>query len=89
MDAGRSDARRMAGDRLLVVTRDGDLLVDGKEDSNGNCIVDATETDRLKADTDGDGVSDLVEVALTGVPCAKDPTCTPAKKGTQVTLLTG
>ncbi|MBL8718144.1 MAG: hypothetical protein JNL79_19340 [Myxococcales bacterium] len=60
---------------------DNDLLADGKEDVNGNCGVDAAETDRLKGDTDGDGVSDLVETALEGVPCAKDATCSPAKKG--------
>ena len=58
---------------------DGDLLVDGKEDQNGNCVVDATETDRLKADTDGDGVSDLIEVTLVDVACAKSAACTPAK----------
>jgi hypothetical protein len=60
---------------------DGDLLVDGKEDKNNNCIVDSDETDRLKADTDGDGVGDLIEVALLGVPCAKDPACSPTKSG--------
>ena len=60
---------------------DGDLLADGKEDTDGDCFVDGGETDRLKADTDGDTVGDLVEVALEGVPCAKDATCTPAKKG--------
>jgi hypothetical protein len=60
---------------------DGDLLADGKEDLNDNCIVDTNETNRIKADTDGDGVSDLVEVTLDGVACAKDPTCTPAKNG--------
>ncbi|MGZ3455866.1 MAG: hypothetical protein ACXWUG_02175 [Polyangiales bacterium] len=63
------------------VDSDGDLLVDGNEDKNGNCIVDADETDRLKADTDGDGVSDLVEVTLIGVTGAKDATKTPAKAG--------
>ena len=60
---------------------DGDLLVDGSEDLNGNCIVDTAETDRIKADTDGDGVSDMVEVGLGGVACAKDPSCTPGKLG--------
>lgn len=60
---------------------DGDLLADGLEDKNGNCVVDAAETDRIKADTDGDGVSDLIEVALLGVSGAKDPSITPAKAG--------
>jgi len=60
---------------------DNDLLSDGKEDKNNNCLVDTAETDRIKADTDGDGVGDMVEVTLLGVPCAKDPACTPAKSG--------
>jgi hypothetical protein len=60
---------------------DGDLLSDGLEDKNFNCGVDAAETDRLKADTDGDGVGDLVEVTLIGAAGAKDPTATPAKAG--------
>jgi hypothetical protein len=60
---------------------DGDLLADGLEDKDGNCGVGATETDRLKADTDGDGVGDLIEVTLLGPTGAKDPTATPAKAG--------
>ena len=69
---------------------DGDLLLDGTgplgsgatgEDKNGNCIVDSNETDRLKPDTDGDGVTDFIEVTVVDVACAKDPTCTPASKG--------
>jgi hypothetical protein len=60
---------------------DGDLLTDGKEDLNGNCIVDATETDRVKADTDGDGVSDLIEVTLLGAAGAKSAATTPASSG--------
>ncbi len=60
---------------------DGDLLADGLEDKDGNCAVAAAETDRLKADTDGDGVSDLVEVSLLGAAGAKDPASTPAKAG--------
>ena len=60
---------------------DGDLLLDGAEDKNANCIVDATETDRLKYSTNGTGVSDLVLVTLGGAACAKDPTCTPGKLG--------
>ncbi len=41
------------------VDSDGDLITDGKEDLNGNCVAESTETDRLKKDTDGDGVDDL------------------------------
>ncbi|MBI2389076.1 MAG: hypothetical protein HYV09_05610 [Deltaproteobacteria bacterium] len=44
---------------------DGDLLADGKEDKDGDCKLDATETNRLKKDTDGDGHDDMVETALT------------------------
>ncbi|MGZ3418052.1 MAG: hypothetical protein ACXVEE_09325 [Polyangiales bacterium] len=60
---------------------DADFLADGKEDLNGNCIVDADETDRLNPDTDGDGTGDLAETALLGVAAAKDATSTPAKAG--------
>ncbi|HZS38832.1 MAG TPA: hypothetical protein VFF06_18495, partial [Polyangia bacterium] len=48
---------------------DNDGLIDGKEDKNCNGMVDACESDRKKADTDGDGVSDLVEIA----DCAAKP----------------
>jgi hypothetical protein len=40
---------------------DNDGLIDGKEDKNCNGILDSCETNRLIADTDGDGVSDLIE----------------------------
>lgn len=60
---------------------DEDYLADGKEDLNGDCIIDAAETDRTKADTDGDGVGDLPEVVLLGAAGAKDKTATPAKAG--------
>jgi hypothetical protein len=40
---------------------DNEGLTDDKEDLNCNGIVDACETDRLKQDTDGDGVNDLIE----------------------------
>ena len=59
----------------------GDLIVDGTEDLNGNCKVDVGETDRLKADTDGDGVSDLIEVALLGTAGATSAATTPATAG--------
>jgi hypothetical protein len=64
---------------------DGDLLLDGAEDRNANCVVDPSETDRVKADTDGDGVGDLVEITIgnfIGVPTlANDKTKTPENQG--------
>jgi hypothetical protein len=63
------------------VDSDEDFLADGKEDLNGDCIVDSNETDRVKADTDGDGIVDLAEVVLLGAAGAKDATKTPAKEG--------
>ncbi len=60
---------------------DGDLLADGEEDKNNNCALDASETDRTKVDTDGDGASDLVEIALLGAAGARDPAITPEKAG--------
>ncbi|MBK7401626.1 MAG: hypothetical protein IPJ34_36580 [Myxococcales bacterium] len=65
----------------LDLDSDNDFLADGKEDLNGDCLVGATETNRLKGDTDGDGVGDLGEVALLGVAAAKDPTTDPYKAG--------
>jgi len=66
---------------FLDLDSDSDFLGDGKEDKNGNCIVDTDETDRLKADTDGDGVSDLAEVVLLSTAAAKDKTTDPYKAG--------
>ncbi len=43
------------------VDTDNDGLTDGKEDKNCNGVLDTCETNRLLADTDGDGVSDLIE----------------------------
>jgi hypothetical protein len=43
------------------VDSDNDGLTDGKEDANCNGILDTCETDRLQTDSDGDGVSDLIE----------------------------
>ncbi|MGZ3438522.1 MAG: hypothetical protein ACXVDD_03360, partial [Polyangia bacterium] len=55
---------------------DNDGLVDGKEDKNCNGMIDACESDRKKADTDGDGVSDLVEIAdCAAKPAAQQATC--------------
>jgi hypothetical protein len=46
-----------------VVDSDGDGLTDAEEDANLNRKRDANETDRAKADTDLDGLSDGAEVA--------------------------
>ncbi len=42
---------------------DNDGLPDGQEDLNGNGVVDPGESDPRSEDTDGDGVTDLIEVA--------------------------
>ena len=91
VEAGKPLLDTNADGKLDYLQRDtdGDYLLDGVgplgaatgEDKNGDCIVQATETDRLKPDTDGDGVSDFIEVTLVDVACAKDPACTPAKRG--------
>ncbi len=46
-----------------VEDMDGDGLPDDIEDRNGNGVVDAGETDFLKADTDGNGIPDGIEDA--------------------------
>ncbi len=43
---------------------DDDGLLDGNEDANHNGVVDAGETMALEADTDGDGLSDGLELGL-------------------------
>jgi hypothetical protein len=55
---------------FIDLDSDGDGLLDAKEDLNGNCDVDVMEgeTDRLYADSDGDDVSDLIEVVLGSDP---------------------
>lgn len=40
------------------IDSDGDGLLDSIEDTNGNGIVDAGETDPFNSDTDGDGATD-------------------------------
>jgi hypothetical protein len=68
---------------------DGDGLLDGEEDKNGDCICDCDaggkETNRLYADSDLDGSSDLIEVTLGSDP--NDPTVTPQSMGQYYFLL--
>lgn len=45
---------------------DGDGLPNGQEDSNGNGVVDAGETDPINPDTDADGLMDGAEVLHNG-----------------------
>lgn len=45
---------------------DNDGIPDGQEDSNQNGVIDANETDFKRVDTDGDGYSDAIEVAMPG-----------------------
>jgi hypothetical protein len=45
-----------------IVDSDGDGLTDAQEDTNLNLAREASETDRLRSDTDGDGTSDGAEV---------------------------
>jgi len=57
-----SESQTSAGAGTLNFDTDLDGLLDVIEDTNGNGIVDAGETDRLKSDTDSDGFSDGEEV---------------------------
>ena len=47
---------------------DDDGLLDGAEDANCNGVRDGSETDAGNGDSDGDGVSDLIEVAAATDP---------------------
>ena len=60
-----------------IVDSDGDGLTDAQEDANLNLVIDAGETDRLRADTDGDGASDGAEVAA-----GTDPLSAASRPGT-------
>ncbi len=60
---------------------DGDFLSDGKEDLNGNCVLDSNETSRTRGDTDADGHNDYAEVTLGGAAAARDATANPIKSG--------
>lgn len=59
---------------FLDLDSDDDHLLDGDEDKNGNGIVDPGESDPTKADTDGDGTPDLVEVIAGSDPADPNET---------------
>lgn len=54
-----------------TVDNDGDLVPDLYEDLNHDCVLDPTETDPFKKDTDGDGKNDRIDAC----PNDPDPTC--------------
>jgi len=66
LEAGSPPPVDSDGDnRFDFVDRDSDDdgIVDGAEDKNCNGVVDAGESSATNDDTDGDGVSDMIEVA--------------------------
>lgn len=64
---------------FLDLDSDADGILDRTEDENLNCVLDVLETDRTNPDTDGDGVSDLIEVELQSDP--RNPMITPGTLG--------
>lgn len=50
---------------------DGDLVPDFYEDLNHDCVLDPSETNAFKKDTDGDGKNDRIDAC----PNNPDPTC--------------
>lgn len=64
---------------FLDTDSDNDGIPDGEEDLNKDCVVDFDETDPRDPDTDGDGVSDLIEVTLGSDP--RQAVETPASLG--------
>lgn len=63
-DGVRDDVELETGTDPTLADTDGDGLVDGVEDANGNGLVDPGETDPRLEDTDGDGVSDGIEAGV-------------------------
>ncbi|MBN2723233.1 MAG: hypothetical protein JXR95_04085 [Deltaproteobacteria bacterium] len=70
---------------FLDADSDNDGLPDNQEDVNHNGIVDGTESDPTKPDSDGDGVNDLIEVAAGTNP--QDDTDNPRANGDFVFLV--
>jgi hypothetical protein len=67
-----------------IVDSDADGLTDAAEDKNVNQTRDSSETDRLRADTDGDGASDGIEAAAGTDPlnATSKPGPTPTRTAT-------
>ncbi len=74
-----ADSDKDAKPDFLDLDSDNDGLLDADEDKNKDCKVQQGETDPRKADTDGDGASDMIEVALGSNP--DDVTETPQSLG--------
>lgn len=64
---------------FLDIDADGDGISDSDEDANLNCVLDPGETSPFLADTDGDSVSDFLEVVLETDP--RNPLETPGTAG--------
>ncbi len=73
------DTDKDAKPDFLDLDSDNDGLLDADEDKNKDCKVQQGETDPRKADMDGDGASDMIEVALGSNP--DDVTETPQSLG--------
>jgi hypothetical protein len=67
------------------VDSDNDGIPDGAEDTNHDGVLDPGETDPHQGDTDGDGVSDLVETVAGTDP--RDPADNPQARGNFVFLV--
>ena len=66
---------------ILAFDKDLDGLLDSVEDTNGNGVVDAGETDSLNPDTDGDGYTDGEEIAAGSDPLDENSTPVVAELG--------
>ena len=64
---------------IIAGDGDGDGLLDSEEDLDLDGEVDAGETDANDPDTDGDGISDMIEVRCGGVSTALNPGLVPSQ----------
>ncbi|HEU5060461.1 MAG TPA: hypothetical protein VFU21_28215 [Kofleriaceae bacterium] len=76
---GAGDADGDGAPNIADVDADSDGLGDEREDANCNGVVDPGETSPFEPDTDGDDVSDLVEIAAGSDPT--DPADNPQQNG--------